>query len=277
MLRAHPHVLLVTAVFAALPVWAEAFGPAISIGEISFDGPPTAEPYLGSALYGLILGDLLHQVEEGGPYEDCDAVIVDLKSRPLAEAEIKLQQSEYFDPATRLEPGHFIDPTHMLSGHLGLENGQFTWFVEIVDLENGGSVAVTGTKAEDDYLDISGEIARQVAEALCEGTWIASGGSAQITISGWVRHLDEPFTLFGAFQGGNALFTYAPDGPTGGSVSYVLVGSGVTGSGSGTFRMARQPDGTVRMDTSTHGCIDGMPVDTCRDRRHTTTLTPVRR
>jgi len=277
MLRSYAHVLLLNAAFVALCARAEPSGPAIAVSEITFAGPPTAEPYLGSGLSDLIPGDLLHQLEKGGPYEKCDAVIVDVKNQAIAEAEIKLQQSEFFDPATRIEPGHFTEPTHMLTGHLALENGQFTWFVEIHDLKNGGSVAVTGTKPEDDYFDISGEIARQVAEALCEGTWLAFGVSAQLAVSGWVRNIDESFTLFGAFQGGDALFTYVPDGPTGGTVTYVLAGSGVTGSGNGTFRMARQPDGTIRIDTSTRGCIDGMPVDTCREQSHTVTLMPVGR
>ncbi len=104
----------------------------------------------------------------------------------------------------------------------------------------------------------------------------ASGGGDQITVTGHVAALDREFTLQGAFPGGTGVFTYIPVSPGGGTVSYELSGSGVTGSGDGLFSMAPQADGTILLEQTTDGCIDGIP-NSCRTNSETIVLTPVAR
>jgi len=90
-----------------------------------------------------------------------------------------------------------------------------------------------------------------------------------VKITGDVGRLESPFELSGTFQGGEAVLSAS----SGGSVTHTLSGTGVTGSGTGTYTMSRQPDGTVRIDQTTTGCIHGMP-NSCRTTTEQVTLTP---
>ena len=271
-------IALFAAILAPHAAPAQPLGPpAIAVRTITFEGPPGGEAHLGDGLVSMLEGEIFRQTDAGGAYEDCGAVVVDVRNREAAEREIALQQTEYFDPATRLEPGQFIEPTHEVSGHLRLEGGRLEWIVELREMPGGRTVdAVTGEAPEDAYFDIAERIANDLVSRLCDKAYTASGGGARIQVSGFVPRLDAPFRLVGEFQGGTALFNYTPDETGGGTVSYVLMGSGVTGSGQGTFTMAPQPDGTVKIEQSTNGCIDGM-ANSCRENSETITLTPAKR
>lgn len=269
------------ALFALLvpgPALAQPLGPpAIAVGTITYGGPPGGEAHLGDGLSAMVEGELVRLTQEGGAYEDCEAEVVDVRHTEATEAEIARQQTEYFDPATRITPGQATQPTHHVSGHLQQTGGRMEWFVETRSAGGGEVVhTATGSAPESGYFDIAGQIAQDLMSELCDKAYTASGGGGRIVISGFVPRLDAPFHLVGDFQGGTALFTYTPDGTGGGSVSYSLAGSGVTGSGQGSYTATRQPDGTVKVETRTHGCIDGMP-DSCRDNTEQITLTPVRK
>ncbi len=267
---------LITTLFTAPASLATELGPVFGIGRITFDGPPGADPSMGDGLAGMIGGDLFNQTASGGAYEDCEAAVTDLKMRGAVLQEQALQQTEYFDPATRVDPGHLIEPTHIVSGHLHLEGGRLSWFIELREADGGEVVGtVTGEAAEDDYLDLSEQIAKEIAEDRCKKAWIASGGG-RIAIEGFVPRLDAPFNLTGAFKGGNALFRFVPGGETGGSVSYVAQGSGVTGSGAGTYTLARMPDGSALITSTTNGCVDGI-AGSCMQNTEKIVLTPVKR
>lgn len=113
-------------------------------------------------------------------------------------------------------------------------------------------------------------------EAATRGPWEASGGGAQITITGRVANLMAGFTLEGQFPGGAAVFEYAPVTMGGGAVSYSLSGSGVTGSGEGLYTLEAMPGDVYILSQTTDGCIDGIP-NSCRTNTDTITLTPVGR
>ena len=124
-------------------------------------------------------------------------------------------------------------------------------------------------------------VASDLLRSLCAGgaavspvVYDASGGGPQITITGRVTALDREFTLEGSFPGGKAVFTYAPVSPGGGAVSYEISGSGVTGSGEGVYTTVAQADGTVMIEQTTEGCIDGV-ANTCRTNNDRIVLTPV--
>jgi hypothetical protein len=107
------------------------------------------------------------------------------------------------------------------------------------------------------------------------GGYTASGGGGGLKVSGAVGDITHTFTLNGVFPGGRAVFTYTPDGPGAltGKDSYTLAGSGVTGSGKGTYRMSRGAGGVVTINSTNSGCVHGIG-GSCRTTKETITLTP---
>jgi hypothetical protein len=132
------------------------------------------------------------------------------------------------------------------------------------------------------FAELAEAVVSDLLRLLCAGgaeltptvIYEASGGGPQITITGKVEALDKEFTLEGAFPGGKAIFTYAPVSPGGGAVSYELSGSGVTGSGEGLYTTSLQADGTVVIEQTSEGCVDGI-ANSCRTNSETILLTPV--
>lgn len=148
--------------------------------------------------------------------------------------------------------------------------------------EDGELVAIADIGPAASVADLAAMIATDLLRTLCAGgadltppvVYEASGGGPQITITGRVAALDREFTLEGGFPGGKAAFTYAPVSPGGGAVSYEISGSGVTGSGEGVYTTVAQADGTVVIEQTTEGCIDGV-ANSCRTNNDRIVLTPV--
>jgi hypothetical protein len=107
------------------------------------------------------------------------------------------------------------------------------------------------------------------------GGYTAGGGGGGLKVSGTVGDITRVFVLGGVFPGGRGVFTYTPDGPGAatGKLGYTLSGSGVTGSGKGTYRMSRGAGGVVTIKTSEYGCVHGIG-GSCRSTKETVTLTP---
>jgi hypothetical protein len=95
-------------------------------------------------------------------------------------------------------------------------------------------------------------------------------------VSGTVASVTAPFRLAGAFPGGTADFVYTPASEAGGTVTYSLAGGGVTGAGTGSYTISALGDGTLRLDQTTTGCIDGIP-NSCRSNTEVVILTPIPR
>jgi hypothetical protein len=105
-------------------------------------------------------------------------------------------------------------------------------------------------------------------------TYEASGGSAELTVSGNVGDIESPFTLRGAIVGGELTFDYVPSSATAGSLTYQGGGSGVTAAGTGSYTIAEGPDGTLVLTQTSEGCVDGVP-NSCRSNTDVITLTPI--
>jgi hypothetical protein len=107
------------------------------------------------------------------------------------------------------------------------------------------------------------------------GGYTASGGGGGLKVSGSVADITRVFVLNGVFPGGRGVFTYTPDGPGAatGKIGYTLAGSGVTGSGKGTYQMSRGAGAVVTIKTSEYGCVRGI-AGSCRSTKETITLTP---
>lgn len=266
----------------AAPVLAQVPAPegttAIAIGE--FTGTGDAETQALAPGFGdLILTDAVQMLDTTGAFADCPAFFVEWKRRKDLQAEIDLQQREEFDPATRIKPGQLIDPSIMVTGTISLDGGQASYVVEMRSHPEGQVIkSLSGSAPEADLLDQTPEIARQLLDSLCPKGWTAKGGTVGggpgVDITGTVAALDAPFELNGTFQGGTAVFTYSPAGTGSGNVTYTFSGSGVTGTGAGSYMAAAQPDGTVRLEQTTTGCVDGI-ANSCRTVTDVVTLTPV--
>jgi hypothetical protein len=259
---------------SAVVATAQTPGTALAVDTIVASGAE-ADDGTGPGLSEMIVTDLVIQLGEDPAFADCDAVVVEWRRRQDILDEQALQQSGAVDPATAVETGNLIEPTRMVGGGIKAEGGRLDWTIEVRSHPDGAvQASFAGSAAADQYLRISQEIARQILEDACRRRWTASGGGAQITISGGVAALDRPFSLTGEFPGGIALFRYVPAGPGGGSVTYTLEGSGVSGSGEGSFTMTPRGDGGVLLRQTTSGCIDGLP-NSCRTNTEEITLTPV--
>jgi hypothetical protein len=78
--------------------------------------------------------------------ERCEFTMVEWEHRAAIEREISLQQSEYFDPASRVEPGHLIDPEVFIRGRLEDRPGSPPRNAILAWLED----AKTGARISDD-------------------------------------------------------------------------------------------------------------------------------
>lgn len=250
---------------------------ALAAGDFTGSGDAEASP-VARGLGDLIVTEAVQMLDAGGPYAGCPAVFVEWRRRKDIEAEIALQQTDAVDPASRQTPGQLIDPTVMITGNTHFEGDTASYVVELRSHPDGSLIrTIRGTVPETEFLDVGGAIAKDVLDKTCARGWKAAGGTvgggAGVTITGEVGQLEAPFELTGTFQGGEAVFTYTPDSNTGGKVTYALSGSGVTGAGEGTFSMSPQPDGTILIDQTTTGCVDGIP-NSCRTTTEQVTLTP---
>jgi hypothetical protein len=101
--------------------------------------------------------------------------------------------------------------------------------------------------------------------------YTASGGGTDITISGTVAALNEPFILDGQFIGGVATFSYDGD-ELGGTLEVSGGGSGATLNGDGAYTIADNGDGTKTLTQTVSACVDVSGV--CNTTTQVITLTP---
>lgn len=273
--------VLALSVSVSAPVLAQVPAPegttAIAIGEFTGTGDPGSD-VLGAGLGETLLVDAVQMLDTNGAFADCPAIVVEWKRRRDVQAEIDLQQGEAFDPATRVTPGQLIAPSVMITGATSIEGGLASYVVEMRSHPDGQVIkSFTGTTAEAVIHDLGPEIARQLLDTLCPKGWTAKGGTVGggpgVDITGSVAALEVPFELSGTFQGGTVLFSYSPTDTASGRVSYTFSGSGVTGTGTGSYTATPQPDGTVRLEQTTTGCVDGI-ANSCRTVTDVVTLTP---
>ncbi|MCZ7525850.1 MAG: hypothetical protein M5U14_05330 [Acidimicrobiia bacterium] len=114
---------------------------------------------------------------------------------------------------------------------------------------------------------------RETIEIEVGGGWRAEGGGDGITITGTIGDLAAPFQLQGQFEGGSATLSYSPAGEEGGTFTYQGGGSGVTVSGSGTYTVTENPDGTRTISGTADGCVKGIS-GSCRTTHNVITLYP---
>ena len=100
-------------------------------------------------------------------------------------------------------------------------------------------------------------------------SYIASGGT-EVIYSGTIPDLAQPFTINGAGQGFDVVYTYTPSSETAGAMSYEGSGSGITLKGSGTYTISGADPDPLSLTATAHGCVN---VGGCRDTTDVITLT----
>ncbi|MDR3508449.1 MAG: hypothetical protein P4L64_11175 [Caulobacteraceae bacterium] len=127
-----------------------------------------------------------------------------------------------------------------------------------------------------------GQPARQKEAQACAagspggpGGYDVSGGGAGLKVHGVVADISHTFEIKGNFPGGSTVLTYTPDAPgaSAGKLSYTMAGSGVTGSGKGTYTLAKAPGGVIKLTEKAYGCVHGI-AGSCRNTTEVITLTP---
>ncbi len=98
-----------------------------------------------------------------------------------------------------------------------------------------------------------------------------SGGG--IGITGTVDDLGQPFTTDGKFTAGTAMFEHIPADDRSGSIVVTGGGPGAVLTGSGTYTIVDNGDGTLTMNESISSCT--APVGGCRQTAHAVLLTPI--
>ena len=139
--------------------------PALArrVGVLTFTG---AASYQNAGLTDMVVTDLV-PVHEGPP---CAFAVIEMQRRDEIIREIQLQQTEFFDPATRVKPGSLLQPNILVRGSLvPAGGGALSYVLRVVNARNGRvKGTVTGTISPDDWLTASGGIARRLANIICQ-------------------------------------------------------------------------------------------------------------
>jgi hypothetical protein len=139
--------------------------PSLSrrVGVMTFTG---AAPFQNAGLADMVVTDLV-PLSDGPP---CAFSVIEMQHRDDIIKEIKLQQTEFFDPASRIKPGHLLQPNLVVNGSLTLSGGGALGYVlRVVNARNGRvKGTVVGTISQGDWLTASAGIARRLADVICQ-------------------------------------------------------------------------------------------------------------
>jgi hypothetical protein len=128
----------------------------------------------------------LVQLNAGPP---CKFTVVDVQRRDEVIREIRLQQTEFFDPATRVRPGRLLQPQLLVKGRLTPQaGGGLSYDISVVDAGSGKVKGSTsGQIPESAFTTASQGIARELAKIICDDTALYVG-----QISGTLRSDSSP-------------------------------------------------------------------------------------
>jgi hypothetical protein len=119
-------------------------GEAYAIRNFAVVGGGSELAPLGKGMMQMLVADLLEKPR-------CPFTLVEWERRDVITDELALQQSEYVDPATRVEPGHLIDPEIFIRGRVEDRPGTPHRLALIAWLED----ATTGARLSDDISSVT--------------------------------------------------------------------------------------------------------------------------
>lgn len=141
----------------------------------------------GRALAGMLQTDLWIA---GNP---C-VVLVEWMRRADILAEIRLQQSKFVDPSTRVTP-NLTQPDIFVEGSVSTTASSVSWSVRMREIRTGRIVARDSARVPwARYLDVSGEIAKRLLEQLgadCLPQRIEGSFSGELTVAGTTTFTGE--------------------------------------------------------------------------------------
>lgn len=161
--------------------------------------PTSGFTITGLDLHPASIPPMLTTDLSGAPCYDKDGgfVVVETDPRALAaiQAEIDLSNSEWADPATRLE-NHYVPPDYFINGSLSSDGTNLTVTYRLVDSEGNELASKTGTGPADDFFNIHAQVAKDLVSAMCCGksqkVRCAKTGSIDIDFDYDILHPDCP-------------------------------------------------------------------------------------
>jgi hypothetical protein len=124
-----------------------------------------AAPYQNRGLASMVETDLV-QLNQGPP---CSFTVVEVQRRAEVIREIRLQQTRFFDPATRVRPGRLLQPRLLVKGSLAPQaGGDLSYTIRVVKAGSGEVKGSTsGRISESAFITASEGIARELAKIIC--------------------------------------------------------------------------------------------------------------
>jgi hypothetical protein len=124
-----------------------------------------AAPYQNRGLAAMVETDLA-MLNKGPP---CSFTVVEVQRRNEIIREIRLQQTRFFDPATRVRPGRLLQPKLLVKGSLSAQaGGDLSYTIRVVNARSGEVKGSTsGRIPENTFIGSSEGIARELAKIIC--------------------------------------------------------------------------------------------------------------
>jgi hypothetical protein len=120
--------------------------------------------YQNHGLADMVVTDLFEQ--EGKP---CDFTMVELMRRAEIIKEIRLQQTKYFDPASRVKTGHLLQPTAVVNGSLTPAGGDdVAYNIRVVNSKTGKVKGSVSGRTSGNWSNATASIAQQLAKIICQ-------------------------------------------------------------------------------------------------------------
>src|SRR3954454_1134002 len=132
------------------------------VGVNAFTGGPD---YQNRGVPDMIVTHLVQQ--RGNP---CNFTVVEMMRRSEVIKELRLQQTKYFDPKTRVKTGQLLNPTVVVNGSLVSHGeGDVSYSIRVVNSKTGKvKGSISGRTTPDNYLSISKDLAQQLAKIICK-------------------------------------------------------------------------------------------------------------
>jgi hypothetical protein len=145
--------------------WVSVDYPVIWVHSWSLTGGDAELKVMEKGMQAMVITDIAGAV--GTP--SCQGAISAGDDLDKVLAEIKLSQSEYFDPATRMTTEHLLRPNASVTGTISAANGQVTITATYRDQKGrGGTVSVTGP--DTDVFGLEQQLIPKLVNLICAGT-----------------------------------------------------------------------------------------------------------
>jgi hypothetical protein len=198
-----------------------------------------AAPFQNRGLAVMVESDLAQL--NGGP--PCAFTVVEVQRRDEVIREIRLEQTEFFDPATRVRPGRLLQPQLLVQGSLVPQaGGALSYTISVVNARSGKVKGSTsGQIPESAFITASEGIARELARIICDDTALYLGqvtGTLRIDAPPGCASDHEQFSYSASLAG----FTgpqdpFAITSGSGGGIENDQGAKGYGESGSGSYTL----------------------------------------